>query len=262
MNLFRGFGVQPRQGDCWLIKQHILEVICEGNEIINDAMLNLIAWQLQNVGKQSRIIVVLISEKQQTGKGSLLDDILCRIWGDAGFSTMELSDVLGDFNDVLRGKGYVFLDEALFAGDRRAADKVKGLCARPMLQLNKKFVPLVTVPNGVNLWISSNHETPVYVEEHDKRYWPMRIWEGRRDDHDYWLALHREIDNGGLEAFLWEMLNRDVGNFIPQRDVPHKTTVWHEARQHQPWRPAQVDRRMPVHKAPDVRLQPRRQGYL
>jgi Family of unknown function (DUF5906) len=180
------------------------------SEIINDAMLNLIAWQLQNVGKQSRIIVVLISEKQQTGKGSLLDDILCRIWGDAGFSTMELSDVLGDFNDVLRGKGYVFLDEALFAGDRRAADKVKGLCARPMLQLNKKFVPLVTVPNGVNLWISSNHEMPVYVEEHDKRYWPMRIWQGRRDDHDYWLALHREIDNGGLEAFLWEMLNRDV----------------------------------------------------
>ena len=31
-NLWRGFGVEPKAGDWPLIRQHLLEVVCSGNE--------------------------------------------------------------------------------------------------------------------------------------------------------------------------------------------------------------------------------------
>ena len=41
----------------------------------------------------------------------------------------------------------------------------------------------------------------------------------KKGDVEYWHALRHEIDNGGREAFLYDMLNYPLGEFFPQRDV-------------------------------------------
>ena len=41
------------------ILAHIHEVICSGDDAANDAMLKLMAWQIQNIGKPSRVIVIM-----------------------------------------------------------------------------------------------------------------------------------------------------------------------------------------------------------
>ena len=51
---------------------------------------------------------------------------------------------------------------------------------------------------------------------------PERSKEENTENVRYWDALHREIANGGLHAFLHEMLTRDISGFRPQRDVPRK----------------------------------------
>jgi hypothetical protein len=76
-------------------------------------MIDLIAWQLQNIGRASRIIVDLISQEEQTGKGTLLEGVLLKLYGPAGYMTVNISDVTGDFNEALRGKAFLILDEAL-----------------------------------------------------------------------------------------------------------------------------------------------------
>lgn len=80
----------------------------------------------------------------------------------------------------------------------------------------------------MNFWLASNHNVPVHVEEKDARYWPLNIKEKYYNDHKYWEILYGEIENGGIEAFLSAMLERDVCDFIPQNDVPHKNDTWHE----------------------------------
>lgn len=75
-------------------------------------------------------------------------------------------------------------------------------------------------PAGLNLWIISNSTTPVHIEVEDFRHWPLRVSAAKKGDVEYWRALRHEIDNGGREAFLFEMLNRPIGDFFPQRDVP------------------------------------------
>ena len=132
-NLYRGLGVTPRAGKCDLILQHIREVICSGELERFEAMINLLAWQIQNIGKPSRIVVVLHNPKQQAGgKGMLLEEIMLKIYGPSGFSPATVDQVLGRFNDTIRGRAYIFLDEVLFAGDLRAADAVKALSTTTM----------------------------------------------------------------------------------------------------------------------------------
>jgi hypothetical protein len=109
-NLFRGFGVIPKAGACALICAHIHEVICARDAIAYERMLDLMAWQMQNVGRPSRIIVILMTEGQQAGKGIVLLEVLLKIYGEAGFIPNSTEQVLGRFNDALVGRVFIFLD--------------------------------------------------------------------------------------------------------------------------------------------------------
>ena len=56
-NLWTGFGVTPRAGSCKLIRRHIWEVICARDSTKYEAFVRLLAWQTQNIGCASRIVV-------------------------------------------------------------------------------------------------------------------------------------------------------------------------------------------------------------
>jgi hypothetical protein len=220
LNLFRGFGVVPEVGKCSLILNHIREVICSGNEIDAEAMLDLLAWQIQNIGKPSRIIVILKSEQHQVGKGILLESLILKIYGDSGFATSQIDQVIGRFNSAIRGKVFIFLDEALFHGDRSAADRIKSIATATIMGIEEKGLPIVQCPVGVNLWLATNHEAAAHVEEKDERYWVIDVSEHRFGDVGYFSNLTREIESGGREAFAHFLLSRDVSDFTPWVHVP------------------------------------------
>ena len=220
LNLFRGLGVEPKAGDCSRIIRHVSEVICSGNAAAGDAMLKLLAWQLQNIGKPSRIVVVLKSKKQQAGKGVLLGEVMGKIYGPSGFTAAATDQILGRFNAAIRGRAFIFLDEVLFAGDRKAADGVKSLSTATVIGIEEKGLPIVQCPIAANLWLASNHDNAAHIEEHDARYWCLDVSPHRVGDTAYFAALMREIESGGREAFAHYLLNLDVTGFVPWRDAP------------------------------------------
>jgi hypothetical protein len=71
----------------------------------------------------------------------------------------------------------------------------------------------------VNLWLASNHENAAHIEEHDARYWPLDVSPHRVGDAAYFADLIQEIENGGREAFAHLLLNLDVSDFVPWRDI-------------------------------------------
>ena len=219
-NLFSGFGVHPASGNCELILNHIKEVICAGCEISYKAFVKLLAWQIQNIGKPSRVITILKSTVQQVGKGCLASDILLKIYGNAGFSTSDLGQITARFNDTIRGKACIFLDEALFSGNRKSADAIKSIATSTQLGIETKGLPTVQVPIGVNFFLATNHEDAAYIEEADARYWIFEVSPHRAGDVDYFTSLYKEIENGGREAFMHYLQSLDVSGFIPSRDVP------------------------------------------
>jgi hypothetical protein len=218
-NLYRGLGVKPKPGKCGLIQQHIEEVICAGDKDVATALVNLMAWQLQNIGKPSRIVVILKSKHQQAGKGIIISEVMAKIFGPGGFVPSTMDQVLGRFNDAIRGRSFIFLDEVLFAGDRRAADAIKSLSTCTEMGIETKGLPIVNCPVAVNLWLASNHDNAAHIEEHDARYWVLNVSEHRVGDAAYFAALAKEIENGGRDAFAFHLLNLDVSDFIPWRDI-------------------------------------------
>jgi Family of unknown function (DUF5906) len=223
-NLYQGLGVTPAPGDCGRILEHVHEVICSGDEKTAADILKLMAWQIQNIGKPSRIVVVLKSEAQQVGEGVLLST-LAKIYGRSGFTPAAMEQVTGRFNDGLRGRAFVFLDEVVFSGDRRTADAIKSLSTASTLGIESKGLPVVQSPVAVNLWLASNHEGAAHIEETDARYWVHEVSAHRAGDAAYFAALVEEIENGGAEAFAHHLLTLDVSGFTPSRDVRKDTAA-------------------------------------
>ena len=219
-NLFKGFGVKPKQGPCDKILDHIKHVICGGCDDAYEAMINLMAWQIQNVGEPSRIVVVLHNPNQQAGKGIILEEVMIPVYGPSAFSPSDMDQVFGQFNYAIRGCVFLFLDEVHFAGDMKAANVLKALATTRYKGLNEKNMPIVQCPVAVNLWLASNEDHPVHIEDGDARYWVLRVNETRIGDDVYFADLMDEINHGGREAFAWFLLNKDVSNFVPKRDVP------------------------------------------
>lgn len=221
-NLFRGLGVEPKRGECELIKAHIEEVICGSDAAMADALMKLMAWQLQNIGKPSRIIVVLQSRQQQVGKGILLGEVLGRIWGPSGHIASTMDPISGRFNTAVRGVGFIFLDEVLFAGDRATSDSLKKYSTATSIAIEEKFCPSLPCPIGLNFWLATNHAAGAFIEESDERYLCLECSPHRVGDSAYFSALMGEIENGGREAFADFLLNLDVSGFVPWRDIDRR----------------------------------------
>jgi phage/plasmid-associated DNA primase len=161
-------------------------------------------------------------EKPRTSnwQGTLLEDILLEIYGRAGFKTSDTGQILGRFNDALRGKAFIFLDEALFGGHRDKADAIKSLVTTSVLSIESKNLPIVQFPFGINLYIATNNDDAIHLDEADARYWILEVSPHRKGDTQYFTELYAEINNGGREAFLHYLLNLDVSDFVPKRDIP------------------------------------------
>jgi hypothetical protein len=221
LNLFRGFGVKPRNGECKRIIEHICEVICSGNTADGNAMLDLLAWQMQHIGEPSRVITSLTSERHQTGgKGIIFERLMMKIHGPSGFTVSQADQVLGRFNDALLGRTYLLFDEVMFAGNIQAANALKRLATASSNGIEGKYKPSVTLPIAVNAVLLSNQLNAAYIEEHDARYWALNVSDRRAGDDRYFEALVHEVDHGGAPAFAHYLLNRDVSAFLPFRDVP------------------------------------------
>ena len=224
-------------------------------------MLDLLAWQIQHIGTPSRIIVILQTEQQQTGKGILLLEVVLKIFGPSGAAPAMLEHTLGKFNDILLGKAFVFLDEVMFAGDRKSADAIKTLSTTTRHTIETKGLPVVEYPVALNLWLASNHPNAAHIEEHDARYWAPKVSPHRYGDVAYFAALMTQIENGGREAFAHFSAHPRCLQFRPmaRRAKGERRQNPDDPTQHKPLRCAQMDRRLlPYRQADRQKIQRRR----
>lgn len=84
--------------------------------------------------------MIILIGGQGTGKGTL-GRILQKIWGGTYLQTNNIDTVTGNFNASLERSFFVFMDEALFSGNRRAADALKSIVTEPIIQINEKYQP-------------------------------------------------------------------------------------------------------------------------
>jgi len=158
-NLWRGFGVEARKG--WQkqrrLLRHIREVICRRDKKKFKYLIRYLAWAVQNPDKHSRVVIMLKSRKQGTGK-STLGKVMLDIFGQHGALIDDKERLLGRFTDWLENVCFVLAEEILWAGDHKAADKLKSLITGDTIQIERKFGSCRQVPNRLKTIATTNHD--------------------------------------------------------------------------------------------------------
>jgi hypothetical protein len=136
LNLWRGWGVEPRKGSWKLMQRHIAEVLANGDQVFEDFILRLTAWKFQNPGVRPEVVLALLGGKG-AGKGAW-GYIQMLIYGPHGLQIFSTDHLIGKHNQHLQNKLFLFLDEAVWAGDTDADRVLKGLTTEKWMFIEPK----------------------------------------------------------------------------------------------------------------------------
>jgi hypothetical protein len=227
LNLWRGFGFDPKQGDWSLMLKHLFDVVCSGQQQHFDYLIRWMAYAVQHLDEPMGVAVALLGA-QGTGKG-----IVARTFGSffgKHFAHIANGDQLtGRFNWSIGSSCVVFLDEALWAGDKKGEGVLKALITEPRLNLEAKFRDPIKVENRLRIIVASNNEWAVPAGIGDRRWFVLYVANTHAGTahSGYWTALYKEIDNGGAAAMLYDLLDMDLSGF-DVRAVPHTAAKAHQ----------------------------------
>jgi hypothetical protein len=217
LNLWQGWGVEPKPGDWRLIRQHIYEVVAGGNAVFFVYIIRWIAWAIQNPAAQAEVALVLIGAKG-TGKGTLVR-VLQRIFGAHAFQVTSREEVIGKFNGHLQDCILFVADEAYWGGDKRCVGRLQGMLTEPTLPIERKGFDLFLVPNYLHVLMLAEPGWVIPAGRYERRYAAFTVSDRSRGDRQYFNALHRQIANGGAEAMMWDLQRMNLDGWHP-REIP------------------------------------------
>jgi hypothetical protein len=218
LNLWRGWGIEPRKGSWRLIKRHIVEVLANGNQEFEDFIINSTAWKFQHPGSPLEVVLALLGHKG-AGKGAW-GYIQMLIWGTHALQIFSTEHLIGKHNQHLQNKLFLFLDEAVWAGDKQADRVLKGLTTEKYMFIEPKNINGFAWPNRLAMYMSGNDKWIVPASHDERRYAVNRINERWKKNPDYFNPLFEEINNGGAAAMLHDLLELDLNGWHPRDHVP------------------------------------------
>lgn len=101
-----------------------------------------------------------------------------------------------------------FIQGSEMSGDRNTrafADQMKTIITGDMISSNRKHQPLYTPPNVANFYLTSNHENPLFLGEHARRFGVLHVTADPKPAKLY-TDYCRWLDRGGLEAIYYRPL--------------------------------------------------------
>jgi hypothetical protein len=212
LNFWVGPTVHPAPG-CWvLLRDYLLDVICDGNKEVYDYLIRYMAHMIQRPDEKPGVMVVLLGG-QGTGKGVYFS-LLRAIWRMTTLQVSDVDQVIGKFNAALERNFVVCMDEALFYGDRRAIDRLKSTVTEQFIQIEQKYQPSRSIESVHRFFASSNHAHFANVERDDRRFLFLRLSTARQQDTTYFSGVIAAInDPGTLNALAYYLQRKDIGEF-------------------------------------------------
>lgn len=210
-NLWRGFDVEPKAGDCSLFLDHLRNVVCGGNSEHYEYLLGWMANAVQKPGEPGHVAVVMRG-RQGSGKG-IVPRIFGSLFGRHYMTVTKSEHLVGQFNAHLRDCVVLFADEAFYAGDKRHESVLKTIVTEPTLPVEKKGVDVEMAANCVHVMMASNEKWVVPTASDDRRYFVIDVSQSHVGDFAYFDRLFAQMENGGRQALLHLLMHRDQSNF-------------------------------------------------
>lgn len=204
-NLFRGYKIVPRPGDCTIFLDYIKSIICSNNQRDYDFLVALISQMFQYPHLKPGIAVVLRGD-EGVGKSFFIEK-LCALMSPYYFKTSNPAYVFGDHNAQLKNVIVLHLEEAVWAGSKKDESLLKDLITGPEIPINDKFVPVYSVPNHLHLFISGNPEWLVSAGFKARRLFALHVSDAQRTITDYFSGIDKWFTSGGAASLMHYFMN-------------------------------------------------------
>lgn len=209
-NTWNGFSVEPREGNCKLLLTHVKEVICSSNDFHYEWLMDWCADAVQDPSNPKGTAVVLRGD-EGAGKGTLANTV-GRLFGSHYRHLIDDSHLLSNFNAHMIDALFTFADEITWGGNKKTSGKLKGIVTEEYLIGERKGVDAVGYRNMNHIFIASNSDWVVPAGTNSRRWFILDVPNDKVFDRSYFDDLNSELSNGGIEAFLYFLLNRKVTN--------------------------------------------------
>lgn len=220
-NLWRGWPVKPKAGDWSLLKQLVRDVLCGGDEASYDYVMRWSAFMVQHPNTPAEVALVFKGRKG-TGKGTF-GRALKSLAGQHGRQVAQPDHFTGRFNEHLMDTILLFVDEGLWAGDKKVEGVLKNLITEPVLSFEGKNKPIIEGPNHLHIVIASNEDWVIPATPDERRF---AVFEAdheaaKRLPEGFFAKLNDQMDReGGRAAMLQELLSMELGDWHPRKDIP------------------------------------------
>ena len=222
LNLWKGLAITPRPGEWPLLKEFLLDIICNGEQAAFDYQRKLMQWKIQNPTRNPEVADIVRSG-EGIGKNTLFS-ILARAFGKKWAITYyDPKAAVAKFNADIEFKMLIHYDETYFGHDRSVAGMLKGSITGEKIRIEHKGINAYHVDNIGLRQYSSNEAAALPVSLDARRFLVLNPSPKHKGDRDYYLRLQQALDDGELAAFVHDALNADLKQFELDRRTPYKT---------------------------------------
>lgn len=221
-NLWRGFSVEPAEKSSHravdLFLEHALNNVCGGDSEAYKWLIGYFAHLIQRPYEKPLVALVLTGLKG-TGKNALIERV-GYLLGDHFMVADDERYLIGNFNSHFESNLFFVLDEASWAGDKRAEGKLKGLITGSKHTIERKGSEPYTVDNLTRVAIIGNEKWLVPASQDERRFAVFRVGEGRKQDTKFFNDMRVSMEQGGYACLLRFLLDYDISS-IDLNTAPH-----------------------------------------
>jgi hypothetical protein len=222
LNLFNGWKMKPKKGSCIQIQTLLLH-LCNGDNDLCTWIERWLAYPLRNPGAKMETSIIMHGD-EGSGKNVFFEKVVKVLYGDYGY-VIGNAQLEANFNDWASMKLFMVADEVVTRAElKQMKGKLKYLISGDTIIVNPKGLPEHSEKNQMNFVFLSNELVPLALDKTDRRY--LVVWTPPALSREFYAGVFKEIDQGGIEAFYWYLMNEvDMGDFDE-----HTKPLYNEAK--------------------------------
>jgi hypothetical protein len=228
LNLWTGWGVEPKHGDWSLMRKHIFDVLANGDQTLFDYIINWSAFAVQHPELQAEAALTFLGG-EGTGRGTFAK-ALCRIFGQHALHISSSDHLTGRFTGHLRQCCFLFADESYAPNDRAAEGRLKRMITEDTITIEAKRKDPREESNRLKVILASNHDWVVPAGAHARRFVVEKVAETYRQKPEWFGPLYQQMHAGGYAAMLYDLQRHKLGDFHPRQIVRTEALAEQQAR--------------------------------
>jgi hypothetical protein len=221
LNLWRGFTVEPVWDETEraysIFRDHLLKQVCNDDP---DHFAWVFGWFAHIFQRPRERIGTALVLRGAMGSGkTVVGSVIGSLLGPHYFLVDDPRYLVGQFNGHLASCLLLQADEGFWAGDKTAEGRLKGLITSDRQMVEHKGIDPIAMENYVRLLVTSNEDWVIPAGKEERRFAVLDVHPRCAQDHGYFAEMMAQLDNGGREALLSDLLAFDLSK-VDLRKIP------------------------------------------